>query len=43
MDWFEAASVTIDGECLSQDFDDIDLYGERKVEDDTPDIDIQFE
>ena len=43
MDWFAAASVTIDGECLSQDFDSIDLYGNRKVEYNTEDVDIQFE
>lgn len=43
MDWFEAASVTMDGECLSQDFDSVDLYGNRKVEYDNSDVDIQFE
>lgn len=43
MDWFESSSVTIDGECLSQDFDSIDLYGTRKVEYDTSDTNIQFE
>ena len=36
--------VDIDGETLTQDFDDIDLYGERMVgDDDNSDCDILFE
>lgn len=42
MDWFETAGVTMDGECLSQDFDDVDLYGERKVEDSQEELDIDM-
>lgn len=34
--------VTIDSEVLGQDFDDVDLYGER-MEDELPDSDIEFE
>ena len=34
--------VTIDSEVLGQDFDDVDLYGER-TEDELPDSDIEFE
>lgn len=33
----------MDSETISQDFDDIDLYGERMVEDDDCDTDIKFE
>lgn len=43
MDWFEAAGVTMDGECLSQDFDDIDLFAQRKVEDNQEELDIDFD
>lgn len=38
--------VDIDSECLTQDFDDVDLYGERMVGDDdynSEDCDILFE
>ncbi len=38
-DNFDDYSVQIDEECLSQDFDDIDLYAERlEEEEDTSDI-----
>lgn len=34
--------ASMDAETVSQDFDDIDLFGERLIEDDT-DTDIAFE
>ena len=34
--------VTIDSEVLGQDFDDVDLYGER-TEEELPNSDIEFE
>lgn len=44
MDDFDDYSVMIDGDCLHQDFDDYDLYGERMIEsDDDFGDDIQFE
>lgn len=43
MDWFEAAGVTMDRECLSQDFDDVDLFAQRKVEDSQEELDIDFD
>lgn len=33
----------MDSETIHQDFDDIDLYGEKMVEDDDNDCDIEFE
>lgn len=33
MDDFDNYSVDIDSECLHQDFDDVDLYGEKLIED----------
>lgn len=33
----------MDAETVSQDFDDIDLYGERMVEDEDFDCNINFE
>lgn len=43
MDWFETAGVIMDGECLSQDFDDIDLYCQKMVEDEQEEFDIDFD
>lgn len=42
-DEFAITSVEIDAELLSQDFDDIDLYGEKLEDDDNFDTDIAFE
>ena len=39
---FDDISIPVDAECYSQDIDDVDLYGERTVEDNT-ETDIQFE
>ena len=36
-------SVDIDAETLNVDFDDIDLYGTKLVEDSDDDCDIEFE
>ena len=33
----------MDGETVTQDFDDVDLYGTKMVEDDDDNCDIQFE
>lgn len=33
----------MDSETINQDFDDIDLYGEKLVEDDDDNCDIKFE
>ena len=33
----------MDAETVNQDFDDIDLYGNRMVEDDDENCDIEFE
>ena len=33
----------MDSECLNQDFDDVDLYGEKLVEDKDDDCDVEFE
>ena len=33
----------MDSETIHQDFDDIELYGEKMVEDDDNDCDIEFE
>lgn len=44
MEDFDIYSVNIDSECLHQDFDDIDLYGEKIEEsDDDFGSDINFE
>lgn len=45
MDDFDNYSVEIDGECLHQDFDDVDLYGTKLVEDEDDEFgnDINFE
>lgn len=32
---FDDYSVNIDNDCLYQDFDDIDLYGDKVIEEDT--------
>lgn len=33
MDEFETYEINMDSECLYQDFDDIDLYGNKTIED----------
>lgn len=33
----------MDGETVGQDFDEIDLFGEKMVEDEDIDCDIEFE
>ena len=33
MDEFDDYAVDIDAECYYQDFDDVDLYGEKLIED----------
>lgn len=35
MNEFDDYSVNMDSECLHQDFDDIDLYGTKTVEDES--------
>lgn len=42
MDDIDIHGVNIDTEVANQDIDDVDLYGERTVEDDT-ETDILFE
>lgn len=42
MDNIDIHGVDIDAEVANQDVDDVDLYGERTVEDDT-ETDILFE
>lgn len=42
MDDIDKYGVNIDAEVANQDIDDVDLYGERTVEDNT-ETDIQFE
>jgi hypothetical protein len=42
MDNIDIHGVDIDAEVANQDIDDVDLYGERTVEDDT-ETDILFE
>lgn len=39
----EGYSVDMDAETVNQDFDEIDLYGTRIIEDDDTDCDIEFE
>ena len=39
---FDAHTIQIDGEVLNQDFDDVDLYGEKLIEDEE-ESDLQFE
>lgn len=44
MEELDDYSILIDSDCLNQDFDDYDLYGERIIEsDDSFGDDIQFE
>lgn len=38
MDDFTLYSVNIDGECLHQDFDNVDLYGEKLIDNSTDDF-----
>lgn len=44
-DTFDDFSVSIESDVLSQDFDDIDLYGDKYVEDETDGYgdEIQYE
>ena len=42
MDDIDIHGINIDAEVANQDIDDVDLYGERTVEDDT-ETDILFE
>ena len=35
--------AVMDGETINQDFDDVDLYGTKLVEDEDDDCDIAFE
>ena len=42
MDNIDIHGIDIDAEVANQDIDDVDLYGERTVEDDT-ETDILFE
>lgn len=39
---FDNLAVNIDAECTSQDFDDVDLYGEIMIEDNN-DSNLEFE
>lgn len=43
MDNFKEYAIDIDSECLHQDFDDVDLYGEKLIEDSDFETDIEFE
>lgn len=43
MDNFKEYTIDIDSECLHQDFDDVDLYGEKLIEDSDFETDIEFE
>lgn len=38
MEEFDNYAIDIDGDCLSNDFDDYDLYGERMEEDSSDDF-----
>lgn len=44
-DTFDDFSVSIESDVLSQDFDDIDLYGDKYIEDETDGYgdEIQYE
>lgn len=42
-DLFDNYAVEMDTECLYQDIDDVDLYGEKMVEDNTEETNILFE
>ena len=35
--------VQMDSETIEQDFDDIDLYGEKTVDEDDDDCEVEFE
>lgn len=37
-DDFDAYSIPIDSECLNQDFDDVDLFGEKTIEETSDDF-----
>lgn len=39
----EEYSVEMDSETVEQDFDSIDLYGEKTVDDDDDECDVEFE
>lgn len=45
MDDFDYYCVDMDSECLNQDFDDVDLFGEKLIEDTDDGFgdDIQYE
>lgn len=40
---FEEYIADMDSETVNQDFDDIDLYGERMIEDTEDDSEIEWE
>ena len=39
----EVYTAEMDAETVNQDFDDVDFYGERIIDDDDEECDIQFE
>lgn len=43
MDDFDIYGVNIDTECLHQDFDDVDLYGTKMVEDESDEFSNNIE
>ena len=45
MNEFDDYAINIDSDCLHQDFDDIDLYGEKYEEEESDEYgdDIQFD
>lgn len=43
MDDFDIYSVDIDSECLHQDFDDVDLYGQKMIEDESDEFSDNIE
>lgn len=43
LDDFDLYAVEVDGDCVNNDFDDYDLYGERMVSDEEEELDISFE
>lgn len=42
-EFIEEYSVEMDSETVEQDFDDIDLYGEKMIDDEDDDCEVEFE
>lgn len=43
VDEFSLDEVEVDNDCISNDIDDYDLYGERMIGDNSPESNIEFE